>query len=105
VQAQAQTESIKEKDPTIGCVFQTDLNAFKAALIRWIIVAHITLSCIEVNAFRDLIKLLNPAIFAFLFKAGNSIRRLIMTEFKKKKELVREDLRGALSKIHISFDL
>jgi hypothetical protein len=40
VQAQAQAENAEEKDPTISCVFQVDLNAFKAALIRWIIVAQ-----------------------------------------------------------------
>lgn len=81
------------------------MNAFKAALIRWIIVAYIALNCIEVEAFRDLIKLLNPAIFAFLYKAGDSIRRLIISNHEKRKERVREDLRQALSKIYISFDL
>jgi hypothetical protein len=33
-QAQAQAENAEEKDPIIGCVFQVDLNAFKAALIQ-----------------------------------------------------------------------
>jgi hypothetical protein len=97
-QAHVQAENTEEKDPTISCVFQVDLNAFKAALIRWIIVAHMALSCVEVDAFRDLVRLLNPAISAFLYKAGDSIRRLIISEYEKRKERVRQDLRQALSK-------
>jgi hypothetical protein len=63
------------------------------------------LSCIEVDAFRDLIQLLNPAICSFLYKAGNSIRRVIINEYEERKERVCQDLRQALSKIHISFNL
>jgi hypothetical protein len=82
-----------------------DVNAFKVTLIRWIIVAYMVLSCIEVDAFRDLIKLLNPVIYAFFFKAGDSIRRLILSNYEEKKERVRKDLYYALSKIYISFNL
>jgi hypothetical protein len=50
----------EENDPTIGYVFQINIYAFKAALIRWIIIAHIALGCVEVEAFRDLIQLSAP---------------------------------------------
>jgi hypothetical protein len=67
--------------------------------------AHMALCYVEVEAFRDLIQLLNPAIFAFLYKAANLIRRLIIDDYNERKERVREDIRKALSKVHISFDL
>jgi hypothetical protein len=34
------------------------MNAVKAALIRWVIIAHMALCCVEVEAFRDLIQTL-----------------------------------------------
>jgi hypothetical protein len=40
-----------------------------------------------------------------MYKAGNSIKKLILRDYKERKERVREDLRNTLSKIYISFDL
>jgi hypothetical protein len=91
--------------PRHGVVTQVDVMAFRRALIHWIILAHIALSCVEQEAFRALIGLLNPVILQYLFRAGNSIRKLIMEDFQQRRERVKEDLRAARSRIHISFDL
>jgi hypothetical protein len=99
VLAQMQTE---DSNPTTKIIAQVEMNAFKSTLIKWIIVTHMALSCVEVQAFRDLILLLNPAIWALMYKAGNSIKKLILRDYEERKEKVREDLRNALSKIHIS---
>jgi hypothetical protein len=40
-----------------------------------------------------------------MYKAGNNIKKLILRDYEERKERVREDLRNALSKIYISFDL
>jgi hypothetical protein len=40
-----------------------------------------------------------------LYKAGNSIKKLVLRSYEEKKNRVREDIRNSLSKIHISFDL
>jgi hypothetical protein len=82
-----------------------ELNIFNAALIKWIIVAHMALNYVEVDAFRELLLLLNPVIWALLYKAGNSIKKLILRSYEEKKNRVREDIRNSLSKIHINFDL
>jgi hypothetical protein len=44
-------------------ITKTKLDTFKEAIIRWIVVTHITLSCVEIEEFRALIKLLNEGIF------------------------------------------
>jgi hypothetical protein len=94
-----------DSNPTAKIIAQVEMNVFKSALIKWIIVAHMALSYVEVQAFRDLILLLNPVIYALMYKAGNNIKKLILRDYEERKEKVREDLRNALSKIYISFDL
>ena len=86
-------------------VTHVDLTLFKHLLITWIVIAHLALSLVEVDEFRALIQLLNPGIYEFLYKSGNTIRKLIMDEFEVRKDVVRKELAYALSKIHISFDL
>jgi hypothetical protein len=51
-----------DSNPISKIIAQVEMNAFKSALIKWIIVTHMALSYVEVQAFRDLILLLNPAI-------------------------------------------
>lgn len=91
--------------PRVGIVTQVDLQAFKRALITWLILAHIALSCIEQESFRALIALLNPAMKKYLYRKTDSVRKLILDEFRTRRDKVREDLQAARSKIHISFDL
>ena len=81
------------------------LQAFQTALICWVAIAHIALSCVEVDAFQDLIQVLNPALFEHLYKSGNSIRNSIMKDFEARKGKVKDELARPLSKIHVSFDL
>jgi hypothetical protein len=58
-----------------------------------------------VNTFRDLIKLLNPALFEYLYKSGNIIRKLVIDNFKRRKERIKKKLVDSLSKIYVSFNL
>jgi hypothetical protein len=70
-----------------------------------IIVAYIALSCVEQRVFQDLIQLLNLVLFAWLFTAGNSIRKLILREHQQRRLKVIDNLQAAKSKIHLSCDL
>ena len=81
------------------------LRAFHVVLVYWIVITYIALSYIEIDAFRDLIKLLNPTLFEYLYKSGNTIRKLVMDDFEGRKERVKKELADSLSKIYISFDL
>ena len=103
--AMLQASGVRQAGTTIRIVAQVALQAFQTALICWIAIAHIALSCVEVDAFRDLIQLLNPALFEYLYKSGNSIRNLIMKDFEARKGKVKDELARSLSKIHVSFDL
>ena len=82
---------------------KTKLDAFKEAIVRWIVVAHIALSCVEIQELRALVKVLNKGIFDFLYKTGDTINRLVLADFEQRKERVKNDLHTARSKIHISF--
>jgi hypothetical protein len=86
-------------------VCQTSVNAFNEVLIRWIILAHLALSCVENLEFRALIKLLNEGLYEYLYKSGGTIRNLILKDFAVRKERVKTSLAQAKSVIHISFDL
>jgi len=55
-------------------VTQAQLDRFKAALVPWIVMGHMALSCVENEAFRGLIDLLNPRIHEYRDKFGDSIR-------------------------------
>jgi hypothetical protein len=81
------------------------VDAILRALIQWIVVAHIALSCVEKEQFQELLQLLNPLIFGYIYTAGNSIRRFILNEFQQRRSSVIDDLQNARSKIHLSFDL
>jgi hypothetical protein len=52
-----------------------------------------------------LVKLLNPAIFEYLWRSGDSIKRFILADFEERKDALRKEMQLAKSKIHISFDL
>ena len=84
---------------------QLTITAFLHALIQWIVIAHIALSCVEQQSFQTLIELLNPVVFEYLYTAGNSIRKLIIQEHQRRQGIICEALQRSPSKIHLSFDL
>lgn len=63
------------------------------------------MACVEHDAFRLLILCLNPGIHKFLYKSGNTIRRLVVGDYEERKTRVKADLAASRSRIHISFDL
>ena len=84
--------AVQSSPQAANLVAQVDLDAFKAALIRWLCLAHIALSCVEVESFRQLVFILNPAVYAFLSLAGNTIRAFVIREFQDRKERVQAAL-------------
>lgn len=104
-QAAAEKQNTEPSTFSKYLVTQTDVNAFKQALLRWIVLACMALNAVENDAFRLMIKLLNPGIFEYLYKSHNSIKKMLMSDFELRKKAVREELANSISKIHISFDL
>ena len=95
----------QRQDASLRRPNQLTISAFLYALIQWIVIAHIALSCVEQQAFQSLIELLNPVVFEYLYTAGNSIRKLILQEHQRRRKIVCEALQQSPSKIHLSFDL
>jgi hypothetical protein len=95
-----------EAEPVVyNIVTQTEVNKFNQALIAWIVLAHLAMACVENDAFRLLILCLNPGIYKFLYKSGNTIRKLVIGDYEDRKKRVIADLAAARSKVHISFDM
>jgi hypothetical protein len=84
---------------------RVDVNRFKTLLIQWIVLAHIALSCVEHDAFRALISMLNPAVAAFMWATGEGVRNFIIKEYKRRKNEIEFELHRSKSCIHLSFDL
>lgn len=82
-----------------------DYDEFKRLLVRWIVYCFIAFRMLEIAYFRELISFLNHSIGDLLPKAASTMRAMVKEEYDKQKQVVVEDLSGAQSKIHISFDL
>jgi hypothetical protein len=102
---QTALQSVERPVSFSNLVTQVSVTAMNQALITWIILAHIALNCVENDAFRAFIQLLNPSLFEYLYHTGASIKVLILRDFAARKERVRQRLSKSKSKIHISFDL
>ena len=88
-----------------GIMTVTNVETFRYKLTRWMVNRHISFVEVEDEDFRDLVKCLNPSIKDYLVKTGNSIRDWVEGDFIESKQLIREVLARAISKIHISCDL
>jgi len=60
---------------------QLTIDRILLAFVQWIILAHIALSCVELKPFQDLLKLLNPVVFGYIYTTGKSIRSFILKEY------------------------
>jgi hypothetical protein len=79
---------------------------FKAKLTRWIVHDNIAFNQVESPYFRDLMLELNQSLGELhCLPCHRSIRDWIMKDFQRYKGIIAEQLRNALGKIHISFDL
>ena len=88
-----------------GIMTVTNVETFRYRLTRWMVNRHISFVEVEDDDFRELVKCLNPSVKDYLVKTGNSIRDWVEGDFIESKQLIREVLARAISKIHISCDL
>jgi len=66
---------------------------------------HVALNIVEHKTFRELILYIYPALDNVLIRAGTTIRRWIIKEYKKRRLEIRNELTEAKLKIYFSFDL
>jgi hypothetical protein len=86
-------------------VTRFNANTFRYLLIRWIVIMHIALSCVESDTFRDWVLYITPGLESYLVRSGNTIRRWILWEFARQRRYIKAELITARSRIHVSFDL
>jgi hypothetical protein len=83
-----------------------DVNHFRKALIIFFMIYSITFHVIKLSYYKKLLlACLVSALKLFLMLAGNTLKRWILEEFKKKKLEVKNKLITARSRIYISFNL
>ena len=79
-------------------------ETFKLLLIRWLVYCHIAFYQIENAYFIEMIQYMHQGL-SKLIPSRNTIRKWVMSEIRKQKKRLRDDLREARSNIHLSFDL
>jgi hypothetical protein len=79
---------------------------FKTKLTRWIVHDNIAFNQVESPYFRDVMLELNGSLEEIhCLPNHRSIRDWIMKDYERYKGIIAEQLRNALGKIHMSFDL
>ena len=65
------TKSVLQKQHTAAAQHPNQLTVdnILRALIQWIVLAHIALNCVELNAFKEFLQLLNPVVFSYLWRS------------------------------------
>jgi hypothetical protein len=77
---------------------------FRRLLVRWIVYDNVSFRQVDCEAFREFVTYLS-ARAAQALPTDKIIRRWIMKGYDIHKAIVKEALQGAVSKIHIAFDL
>jgi hypothetical protein len=77
---------------------------FRRLLVRWIVYDNVSFRQVDCEAFREFVTYLSPRA-AQALPTDKTIRRWIMKGYDMHKAAVKEALQGAVSKIHIAFDL
>ena len=86
-------------------VTRFNFPTFRYLFIRWIIIMHIALTCIESDTFRAWVLYIAPALNKYLVESGDIIHRWIMKEFERQRLEMKAELVTAYSRIHVSFNL
>jgi len=80
------------------------IDDFRLLFLQWIICCHLALSMVENDFFRSLIRFINGAILEHLPESSNTIRKWVISEYQRQKEIKKETIRKSRSWINISFD-
>lgn len=86
-------------------ILATEFNRFKDLLVRWIVYCHIAFFQLENEYFQKLLFWCAPGLEKYLPKAANTIRSWVVMAFEERKERIKQEMREAHSRVHISFDL
>ena len=95
-----------EANQTVFEKLTTDrYDAFKTAIVRWIVYCNIAFKMLENQYFRDVVSLLHKGFALLLPAASATIRNWVKEEYDKQKDHLIEELAAAISQVHLSFDI
>src|SRR5215471_12837900 len=97
-----------EHHNTIDDMFKSkncNLSKFKHDLTTWIAVSRQAFLVIQEPKFREMIADLSIEAESIIPKSANTIRSWVVSEFQKQKEILKERLQQARSRIHLSIDI
>lgn len=107
-------ESKPPKDSTMARGFDAQISAtllsnkfvdeFRLLFLQWIICCHLALSMVENRFFRALIRFINRTILDYLPESSDTVRKWVVHEYQRQKEIKKQAISKSRSKISISFD-
>jgi hypothetical protein len=80
------------------------LDEFKALIVRWMVHCHIAFRLVGNEYFRDHVTFLSSSMGRFLPRTASTIRGWVMEAYEVEKAAVKQELRSAVSNVHLSFD-
>jgi hypothetical protein len=85
-------------------IHSLNIVCWRAKLLKWVVISHTPFRVVEDMAFREMLMELHPQISRYI-PVGTTLRRWLQKEFQQATGIIRSWLRGARSRIHLSFDL
>src|SRR6266536_3876279 len=102
---QGKKNDLRQLTSYVNLVVYIYKNPVLDALVVFIVICQLLLSLITNALFIEFLQLLYPAISDIIPKASNTICKLIVDSYKKRKEVKIKELKEVRSMIHFSFDL
>jgi hypothetical protein len=101
------TPAISDRESSSFRALTTSINIdlFRVLLLHLFIYCQLSYSLVEHNEFRALLTYLNPSIVRYLPQDHKTIGTWALNEHRQGQLAMKTILKGALSKIHISFDV
>jgi hypothetical protein len=81
-----------------------DVQSFQIAAVSWLVNNNLALRQFEDPGFRRMIQFASPEAERALWSSHNSVARFVIRLYNFMQPQVVDELRCAVSKIHISFD-
>jgi hypothetical protein len=86
-------------------LFARQVAKFRRYLVRWMVYCHVAFFMVENVYFRELTEYMHKGLAAWIPAGADCVRGWVLEEFKIERLKRQSELDGALSNIHISFDL
>lgn len=96
------TSTRNDNKPLSGLGIQENIKLF---FIRWVVCMRIPSSVVENSHFRSFLRIFNSSLMAAIPISNEILRTWIVTEFHRRKQLVKAELQTSRSNINLSFDV